>query len=135
VLALIPPKETLAATLADADQRMRDWKPPEFLDSHVALAVPEQDWRLDHHFNELEGTDKVLLNRGFESYWVEKAWQSVTFKLDQEGVQLKAQAAIVAPGMPPQLFFDRPFLLYVKKRGAQHAFFAMWVDNAEMLRR
>jgi hypothetical protein len=31
--------------------------------------------------------------------------------------------------------FDRPFLIYLKKRGATRPYFAMWVDNAELLRR
>lgn len=30
--------------------------------------------------------------------------------------------------------FDRPFLIYVKKRGAPHPHFVMWVENAELLR-
>jgi hypothetical protein len=30
--------------------------------------------------------------------------------------------------------FDRPFLIYVKKRGADYSpFFVMWVDNAELM--
>jgi hypothetical protein len=36
----------------------------------------------------------------------------------------------------PRLFvLDRPFLLYLKKPNAKWPFFAMWVDNAELLRR
>jgi hypothetical protein len=31
------------------------------------------------------------------------------------------------------LLFYRPFFLYMKKRGAKHPFFVMWVDNAELL--
>lgn len=36
---------------------------------------------------------------------------------------------------PRLLYFNRPFLIYARKRqpGAQ-PFFAMWVDNAELLR-
>jgi hypothetical protein len=33
----------------------------------------------------------------------------------------------------PSFIFDRPFLIVVKKRGAEHPFFVMWVDNAELL--
>jgi hypothetical protein len=29
--------------------------------------------------------------------------------------------------------FDRPFLVYMQKRGAEQPFFVMWVDNAELL--
>jgi len=34
------------------------------------------------------------------------------------------------------MYFDRPFLIYVKKRGAEYSpFFVMWVDNAELMER
>lgn len=29
--------------------------------------------------------------------------------------------------------FNRPFLVYMQKRGAERPFFVMWVDNAELL--
>ncbi len=31
--------------------------------------------------------------------------------------------------------FNRPFLLYIKKRGADYPFFVMWMDNAELLQK
>jgi len=35
---------------------------------------------------------------------------------------------------PRHLYFNKPFLIYVKKRGAEYSpFFVMWVDNAELL--
>ena len=35
---------------------------------------------------------------------------------------------------PRHFHFDRPFLIYVKKRGADYSpFFVMWVDNAELM--
>jgi hypothetical protein len=35
--------------------------------------------------------------------------------------------------IPMYYLFDKPFLVYMKKRGAEHPFFVMWVDNAELL--
>ena len=35
--------------------------------------------------------------------------------------------------IPAYYFFNKPFLVYMKKRGAKHPFFVMWVDNAELL--
>jgi hypothetical protein len=40
---------------------------------------------------------------------------------------------IPADGGPKKLHFDRPFLIYLKKRDAARPFFVMWVDNAELL--
>jgi hypothetical protein len=36
-------------------------------------------------------------------------------------------------GGPKRLLFDRPFLLYIKKRDAQQPLLVMWVENAELL--
>jgi len=39
----------------------------------------------------------------------------------------------ITPKEPKHFYFGRPFFLYLKKRDAQHPFFVMWVDNAELL--
>ena len=38
-------------------------------------------------------------------------------------------------GLSYQFKFDRPFLVMLRKRGTEHPFFVMWVDNAELLQR
>jgi len=106
------------------------------------LIVPDVLYKLTHHFKELE--DKRLANpKWWElGYFIFEASQMVDFSLSRTGVILKSEAVIgVAGGMgPPQLeqprhfYFDRPFLIYVKKRGADYSpFFVMWVDNAELM--
>jgi hypothetical protein len=36
---------------------------------------------------------------------------------------------------PRYFYFNRPFLIYVKKRGPEYSpFFVMWVDNAELMK-
>jgi len=35
---------------------------------------------------------------------------------------------------PLRLYFDKPFLIYIKKREpAASPFFVMWIDNAELI--
>jgi hypothetical protein len=44
--------------------------------------------------------------------------------------------SLTIPPLPPVEGITppvRPFLIYLKKRGAGHPFFVMWVDNAELL--
>lgn len=61
------------------------------------------------------------------------AMQVIRFRLDRNGAELASQAKIHAKPAPTEFVFDQPFLLSIKKRGAQHPFFVMWVDNAELL--
>jgi len=78
--------------------------------------------------------DKQLLNAKFRGLWLKTALQTIDFRLDRSGVELQSEAAVaVASAAEPNFIFDRPFLIVVKKRGAERPFFVMWVDNAELL--
>jgi len=63
----------------------------------------------------------------------------IDFTLGRTGVILKSDATIIIPplGVVPEqrrFHFNRPFLIYIKKRGpATSPFFVMWVDNAELM--
>ena len=66
--------------------------------------------------------------------------QSIRFKLDESGAVLKSEARIcveackeVSKIEPPDLIFDKPFLVLLKCTASDKPYFAMWVDNAEIL--
>lgn len=65
--------------------------------------------------------------------------QSVRFRLDEYGAILKSQAAGVVKcavkqrKKPRQFVFDKPFLILLERKGAGQPYFALWVDNAELL--
>ena len=62
-----------------------------------------------------------------------EAKQSIKFKLDRYGAMLESEAMLAAGAIPRYFMFDRPFLVYMKKRDCEQPFFVMWVDNAELL--
>ncbi len=136
VLARIEAKDTLGATLADLQRKVYEWAqtdPFNRVSIVDAVLMPNTRWKVDHRFSELEGASKSLLNLGFEPYWLEQARQVIEFKLDRSGAELGSEARAVCEGLPQYYLFDRPFLIYMKRRGAEHPFFVMWVDNAELL--
>ena len=59
--------------------------------------------------------------------------QDILFRLDRSGAELKAEAKSYALPIPTYFVFDRPFLIYMKKRGKSQPYFVMWVENAELL--
>lgn len=148
VLALVSPKATLAATIDGVQQRsaraLKEFPDRDLSDSEIRelednktigpddyLSVPEMCWHITHHFAELEG--KQLLNTGDV---IVDARQDLDFTLDRNGVQLASTAAeAVRQGIPRRLLCTHPFLLYLTRRGSDTPFFAMWVDNAELLGR
>ena len=143
VLASVPPKATLAETLAYVETRIEKHdavEDDEEFKHEGSLIVPKMSWYLDHQFSELTGMDKRLGNAGFAEHYLSSAMQSIDFQLDHAGAEIISKAVVdaakpdkKADHPPPKLVFDRPLLLYLKKRGAARPFFVMWVDNAELL--
>jgi hypothetical protein len=137
VLAYLPRKETLAETLADLGKKTTQKPPdnelPRRLMTTDRLFVPNMNWRIEHHFKELEGQDKPLQNHPLRGLYIDPAIQMIEFKLDRSGARVSSESKIQVKGGPRLFQFDRPFLIYMKKRDAKHPFFVMWVDNAELL--
>lgn len=143
VLVLMTQRQTLSETLNEVQKKISEFKRDPAYDvlnklrPIDSLIVPDVLYKLTHHFTELE--DKFFEAR---DYFIFEAMQMVDFSLSRTGVILKSEARIGAAGgiPPPQIeqprhfHFDRPFLIYVKKRGPDYSpFFVMWVDNAELL--
>ena len=136
VLAVIEPKETLEKTLEYLNDKIVGFATEEYLQKfgiNDVILIPNILWRITHNFKELEG--KYLGNKGYESLYIRLALQMIQFRLDRSGAELKSEAKLYAAPEPRLFVFDRPFLIYIKKRGAEHPFFVMWVDNAELLSR
>ncbi len=126
VLAVLPRKQTMGEILKDLEKKIATYGLEEHLHSFGRLdsfLVPNMHWKIKHRFKELEGPV------------IGPALQVIEFKLDQRGASVSSQAIIGIKGGPRLFHFDRPFLIYMKKRDAKHPFFVMWVDNAELLMR
>jgi hypothetical protein len=134
IVARIPRKETLKETLDDLKRRLT--KPPskEYRNAVSVLLVPNLNWNIRHRFGELEGSDKRLLNSKLQGLYVSDAIQTVDFHLDRSGVELRSEAGTAAASASfGNCLFDHPFLILVKKRGAESPMLVIWVDNAELL--
>jgi hypothetical protein len=140
VVALVDPKPTLADTMKsvqdkiDVARKKRKKSTEEVYDilfPNDILLVPDMVWRITHHFAELEGQE--FANTKLKGMGISVAQKEIDFRLDRSGAELKSEAHIVVPCGPTRYVFDRPFLLYMKKRGADMPYFVMWVENAELL--
>jgi len=136
VVAVVEPKETLAQTISYIRNQTEDFKEQQdyermcSLHNVDVLVVPEMLWEIEHHFNELIG--KLVPNANPPMPIIE-ARQGIKFKLDRYGAALESEATIAVEAVPRYFSFNRPFLIYMKKRDREQPFFVMWVDNAELL--
>ncbi len=142
VLARIPRKETLADTLAYLQDKMTAFRsalPANALrresafDFNDRLLIPSLHYRITHHFRALEGEDKLLLHPDWHNVYLETAFQSIEFRLDPQGAAVASSALVEVKSREPRIYhFNRPFLLFLKKRDTKYPFFVMWIENAEL---
>jgi len=81
------------------------------------LAIPILAFIVNHEFAELQGADKVIENPGeFDGLHISKAWQSISFLLDQSGATVISESGTSLAAIPRQFIVDRPFLIVMKRR-------------------
>lgn len=132
VAAVLKRGPTLLQTLHHIDDRIKEG--PMFGSRIIAndvLLVPNLSWRIDHRFAELE--NKPVKNAPLTGMPIVEAAQSIDFRLDRSGAELASEAKVYVAPVPHHYLFDRPFLVYLKKRGADLPFFVAWIDNPELL--
>ena len=145
----MPRCNTLGEAVAAVEEKISEFKDdPDYevlrrLRPIDRLIVPDVLYKLTHHFAELEG--KVIGNQPWrdQRYGIFEAMQMIDFALSRTGVVLKSEARLIVSPFstrprqleePRYFYFNKPFLIYVKKRGPDYLpFFVMWVDNAELL--
>jgi len=138
VVAVVEPKDSPSQTLdyirgqiTDSRQKV-NYDQISSLDDMDVLEIPEMFWEIEHDFDALVG--KIVANANPAMPIVE-AKQGIKFKLDRCGAMLESEATIMVASIPRYFIFNRPFLIYIKKRDCEQPFFVMWVDNAELLNR
>ena len=107
-----------------------------YMDEVETVQIPRLNFDIEHYFTQLGG--KKFTNKGFEKYGIGYAVQTVRFKLDEKGAIVKSEAKIATPcERGPEelkrLIFDKPFLICLKEKKGKYPYFAVWVDNPELL--
>ncbi len=141
VLAKVKPKETLAATLAAVRERIQrrqglhEWG-PDHLMGEESLVVPIIELNVQREYTELER--RLLTNPKWSTTYLAVAEQGIRFRLDEKGARLESDAAALPASTtrekPSQYIFDKPFLLYLKRKSCDEPYLAIWVETPELLR-
>lgn len=134
ILAKIQPGKTLSETIRMVDDRIRAGR-PEKCGPEDELGVPKFNLDIIRTYSEIERTELAVGNpKVGRGAFVTSAKQTIRFRMDEKGVVLKSQAhVIVGRSLYRCLVFDKPFLLMLKRTNAKVPYFAMWVDNPEVL--
>ena len=133
ILAKVNPEDTLLQTIESVSNRTMNGKKEALAEKDV-LMIPKFSFKVNHSFSELK--EGKIVNVGFSDYQIAEAMQDMTFVLDERGAVLEAKASLfLAKGIPNsrRLKFDGPFLLLMKEKGAAYPYFAIWIENTELM--
>ena len=140
ILAKVQPQRKLGDTLAAVHERAERGKPEPTLTNDV-LIIPRMNFDLTRAYTEIEGLLLVPRSPGVaKDLFLLSAMQNTRFEMNEKGVELKSEAHMAfgcagepAPVRQHRMVFDRPFLLLMERTGAKMPYFALWVDNPELL--
>ncbi len=95
------------------------------------------NFNLFMNFPDLENKDIRVRSDDFRT---KELLQMIAFKMDEKGVEVQSEARILADKSvmvesptPKKLIFDKPFLMFIRKKGAAFPAFAMRVSNDALM--
>lgn len=140
VLAKITPAETLQKTIEAVRHRSNSngaekWQ--QMLQMGETIVIPICNFELGMQYDDIVGKS-VTTPGPLDGMPIVAALQTIRFRFDEYGAILKSEAGMAAAKCaasetPRQLIFDRPFLILLERRDAERPYFALWVDNSELL--
>jgi hypothetical protein len=141
VLAKVKPRATLAATLAAVRERIQrreglhEWGPDSLM-GEESLVVPIIELNVRREYTELER--RLLTNPKWSTTYLAVAEQGIRFRLDEKGARLESDAAELPASAtmakPSQYIFDKPFLVYLKRKSCDEPYLAIWIETPELLK-
>jgi hypothetical protein len=140
ILAKVAPKQKLAETVTDIQLRIATGK-PEMATTNDVLSIPRFNFDLTREFIEIEGLRLISTNTSIRSDLIlRSAAQNIKFEMNEKGVELRSEAHMAfgcAQERPPlvkhEMIFNKPFLVMMLRTNATSPYFALWVDNPEIL--
>ncbi|HEX7898579.1 MAG TPA: DUF2950 family protein [Planctomycetota bacterium] len=136
ILARIPKKGTLLETVREAADVALKSNPGK-MEEGDELLVPCLNFDLRKSYKEL--AKPFSAPPAATPYGIDQAYQAILFRLDETGAKLESWAGIYSklngdtPPPPRKIFFDGPFLLTLMKSDAKTPYFAIWIEDPEIL--
>jgi len=123
----------------ESEQAENSWRYTLFTNDIVS--IPKFNFNITSNYQEIEGKSFIS---NHEEYKIVTAGQTNAFLLDETGVGIKSNSRIEGvkevrkesehdKSLPKKLIFDKPFSIFMKKANLDNPYFAMWVENSELM--
>ncbi|MBT3424862.1 MAG: hypothetical protein HN431_18830, partial [Bacteroidetes bacterium] len=116
------------------------WK--YYLSDEDQLKVPIIEFNIAHNYTNIE---KSFFSTTEMPHQITKMFQQTAFILNENGAEVESYAEIVEECVeeieeedlqkPKKLFFDSEFIILLKRRDNSYPYFAMYVANAELMKK
>ena len=120
---------------ADVQQKAKKFNGNKYFGEDDRLKVPNINLYQMTNFPDVEG--RPIVNSNFH---IDQTIETVEFKMNNEGVYLKSEAAIMmkytSVGRPPQIrrfYFDDAFVLFLIEKNKTVPYFALFANDVETL--
>lgn len=135
ILAKITPQKNLDECVKYVNSRIANGHLEKFNFDCDILWIPTLSFNITHKYNEL--INKIVINKGFEQYYIQEARQDIAFQLNKSGIVLESESqmayAASAIQVSKKLVFDKPFLIFLREKGEKSPYFAAWIGNTELM--
>jgi hypothetical protein len=120
-------------------ERKGNWRYEMLLGDH--MTIPKISFNIENNYKSMIGNKVKDVNHNLE-YEIFQMQQQTSFMLDEYGAKIEGQAGIEMAAaaemrqdkpIPKKLIFDKPFLVVLKRTDSPNPYFAMWVDNSELM--
>ena len=101
------------------------------------VRIPIIEFNIETKFSEIENSNFSTKNR---SFLVETAYQRTAFILNEKGAEVESEAEYAVEEAisrevikPKKMFFNKDYLIFIKRKDSQYPYFAMFVSNSELM--
>jgi hypothetical protein len=140
ILGKLEPKSNLAETIRSVADRIKHGQ-AEKAATNDLLLVPRVKLDITREYSEIQELRLVPKGTNIAKDLVlRSAVQNTAFEMSEKGVELRSEAHMAfgckqeaEPVPKHKMIFDKPFLILMQRREAQTPYFALWVNNPEVL--
>jgi hypothetical protein len=132
-------KKWMAIGSKEITTKGKEWK--YVFKSGDKLSIPVMKFNIETQYASLEGQTFTSASKTHD---IIKAYQRTAFVFDEYGAIVESFAAIavdttcvkpvpIEKPTPKKMIFDKPFVIFIKKKNSPNPYFAMKVMNAELM--
>lgn len=99
--------------------------------SNSVIKIPNIYFKIQHNYSELE--NQKFENEKLKDKILGLVRDTIEFKLDKNGADLRVESLMLAASRPTDFIFDKPFLVIMRDRKSKAPYFVVWIENDILL--